>query len=285
MASMDNVSVRIAAYITPIRIVSRKVMALATLLALALPSDASALLKKRMKSVGKAAKGVEAVQTARERGSPAKLQGPRLKFANAFGGLYEVLLAFGRIPAEISPLGERASALATSLFPSGTAFTRLEAVEAWAHGKRLLNRIATEGLEPKIVDLVGPAFVMMIRDATRTLGEAIGAGADQTTTPSSRALSEAVASFQTAVSAYVRALAAEVDEGDPKSVARFFSAVSPIDELRTRVNASGEEEETEEEDILVAAPPVVPTPTTPTPVPPPVVDIDPEPVVEPEPTG
>src|SRR5262249_9086460 len=156
-----------------------------------------------------------------ERSSSARLQAPRLKFTNAFGALYDLLLALGRIPAENSDVGTRALAVANSLFPEGAMFTRLDAVESWTHGSRLIRRIEDESLEREIDSLGGPAIMSTIRSATHELGEAIGVSKEPVAIIPSTALVDSVVAFQSAVAAYVRVLAADVDEEDDTSVARF----------------------------------------------------------------
>src|SRR5687768_12811597 len=98
MSSVLNLGALIASYTAPVRVSSRKVAPLMTLLVLAAPADLGADPKKRLKLVQKAGKAVASVQTARERGSAARLQAPRGKVANAFSALFEILGGIARVP-------------------------------------------------------------------------------------------------------------------------------------------------------------------------------------------
>lgn len=261
MVAIPNIGAIIASFTAPMRVSSRKVAPLMTLLVLSAPMDLSGDGKKRLKLVTKTGKAVASVQTARERGSAVRLQAPRGKVANAFSALVEILGGHARIPGEVSAIGKRAADLSASLFPAGLGFTRLEAPETWAHSIRLLDRIEEEGLEAELNALAGPAALSAIRVAVKELGEAIGIGSEPVATTGSTDLMRAVAAFQSAVAGYVRVLAAEVDENDPKSVERFFKAVAPIDQLRSRANGGSEPVEEEEEpaveDVVVTPEPVV----------------------------
>jgi hypothetical protein len=207
-------------------------MALATMLLLAAPVDLKDLPKKRLRTVKKTAEAVEALRSARTRGSPAALQSPRSQVANALSALYELLQAFARVPADVDPIGRAAQQLVTTLFPGGLRFTRFDAVQTWAHARRLLRRIADEGLEASLLTMGAAPILEAMRASVTALGHAIGVGSDLAPTAGSPALIEAVSEFQNAVAAYARSLAAEVDPSDEASVARFFAAVAPIDELR-----------------------------------------------------
>jgi hypothetical protein len=264
MSAVANLGALIASYGAPIKVNSMKVATLATLLVLAAPSDLGADGKKRLKLVTKAAKGVSSVQTARERGSAARLQGPRNKLAISFSALYEILGGLARIPAEVDDVGRRAGAIQSSLFPDALTFTRLEAAATWAHATRLLDRIEEEGLEPQIEAMAGPAVLAWIRIALKELGMAIGIGSEPVASTGSSDLMRAVTAFQNAVASYVRVLAAAVDEDDAKSVERFFKAVAPIDQLRSRANGSSEPDEEEETDVVPVEPTPVVTPVAPT---------------------
>jgi hypothetical protein len=200
---------------------------------LAAPSDLGADGKKRLKSRDEGREDVSSVQTARERGSAARLQGPRNKLAIAFSALCEIFGGLARIPAEVDDVGRRAGAIQSSLFPDALTFARLEAAATWAHATRLLDRIE-EGLEPQIEAMAGPAVLASIRIAVKELGMTIGIGSEPVASTSSSDLLRAVSSFQSAVASYVRVLAAEVDEDDAKPVERFFKEVAPIDQLRSR---------------------------------------------------
>ena len=83
---------------------------------------------------------------------------------------------------------------------------------------------------------------------------------------------DALYRFSRAISKYCRVLAAEVDEDDAESIARFMRAVSPIDEYRAVVRTSGGGVVTDEDE---GEQPVTPA-VTPTPV---------APVVTPTPSG
>lgn len=269
MASVD-INQEIAAYTVTMRIPAPKVLVLTEQLVHGAPEDMTPAQKRRLKKVKTAAKAVERVQTARERGSPAKVQGPRLAFANAFTALHSFLVSYARLPVTVISDAGMAEAIASSLFPDGVAFTKLEAVDSYAHGTRLLHRIEDEKLEETIESLGGAPYLAAVRAAARSLGDALGVHAKAPPKPSSRALVEALVEYQSAVIAYARSLAADVDVDDEASVKRFFEAVAPIDELRSRPGGTEVEEEPEVEDSTDVTPvvePVMPEPVSPEPTP------------------
>jgi hypothetical protein len=275
-ALVDNEdSSRVARYLGPARIVSGRVMVFVEALGVAAPKDITVQEKKKLKAVERSAKKVEEVQTAREQQSPARLQGPRLAVITAVGAFYEMLSATGRLPSKSA---KEAQFILRSLFPHGPTYVTLAAPELWARVRRLMNRVEHEGLDKRLHTFANTEFLAAIHQAHDALGDAIGL--DGRSTLPTTALADAIAAFQVAVAGYARALSASVEEDDPRTLQRFFAAVAPIDEFRSRQTGSTDTETDEEDDVvdedsdeeLVTVTPPTPPPAPIPPPEPPVVD-------------
>jgi hypothetical protein len=236
----------IQTFVGLIKMLGSRAGVLVTALVLSAPKDLSSTEKRKLELLEKAGKKVDDILMARERASPARLQAPRAEMANAVMALYETLLGFKRLPGASSAKGEECGRIASSLFPQGTLFVKASAPDLYGQVTRLIARIENEAIEKKLAKLIGPEFVGAIRETHHALGEAMGFGGAPV--PGSTALAEALLEFQIRLAGYTRALSAEVDEFDEVSVTRFFSAVAPIDELRSRMSSGGDEEQEEEED-------------------------------------
>jgi hypothetical protein len=86
---------------------------------------------------------------------------------------------------------------------------------------------------------------------TAKLADTIGTGRADKTTPSSKALLEALNRFGRTVGKHVLVLAASVDEDDDASVERYLSAIQPIEAHRASMVRGGGGGEEEEEDDAV----------------------------------
>jgi hypothetical protein len=265
-------SSRVAQYLGPARIASGRVMVFVEALGVAAPADITAQEKKKLKAVERSAKKVEDVQTAREQQSPARLQGPRLAMITSLGAFYDMLSATSRLPSESA---KEAQFILRSLFPQGATYVTLAAPELWAHVRRLKNRVRQEGLDKRFQEFASTEFLAAIHDAQEALGDAIGL--DGRSTLPTTALADAIAAFQVAVAGYTRTLSASVEEDDPRTLDRFFAAVAPIDEFRSRHTGSTDtdpdddeddasDEDTDEELVTVTPPAPTPNPSPEPPV-------------------
>jgi hypothetical protein len=226
------------------------------------PKDITTDEKRALKILGQRAKEVREVQSERDRQSPAKLRPVLNSYVNGWSGLYEGLSAKARVPAVVSDAGLRAQAINDSLFPDGVSFTQLPAPSAWSEGERRLERLDAEGLESRIIELVGADLLSTVRVSTAALADAIGTGEADRITPSSTGLIEALARFGRAVSRYGRWLAANCDEEDPASVDRFMRAVAPIDAHRAAMGRSSGSDTTTPDTTDTSEPTTAPPPAS-----------------------
>ena len=81
------------------------------------------------------------------------------------------------------------------------------------------------------------------------------------TLPSSTALAEALVRVSRAIGAYCRALMAETDQDDEASVARFMSAMAPIDAHRASSRGGTDEDGAPEQPSTPVVPTTIPTTT------------------------
>ncbi len=237
--SMINVPVQVSfsSYVESGRYGATYCRALAEQLHGAMPSDASAAEKRSIKIVIDRAELVKAAISDREREAPARVQAQRQEFANAWSACLEITGGVARIEGQ---KGDDARALNDTLFVDGIAFVRLDTLAAWGEGQRVLDRITDEGLGKRLEGVVGKDVIAEMKRATDALGEAIGVGGAHRESATKAPLAELVASFARSVAAYARVLSSAVDEEDAASVARFVTAMAPIDAYRaSRQGSSG----------------------------------------------
>ena len=124
----------------------------------------------------------------------------------------------------------------------------LDAGAVWTQSHTLFARIDEESLRAKIDALVAPALLQTCERAFQRLGDAVGVTGELKPSTPKTALREANARFAFAVSAYARALSIGLDETDEVALARFQSALAPIDGLRITGRAADALDEDEEDD-------------------------------------
>jgi hypothetical protein len=219
------------------------------------PSDLGTEGRKQLRLVTRTAAEVAAVLSERERNAPARVRPAMNGVIGAFSGLNGTLLAKAGLPVDVNEDAERAGEIQALIFPAGVAFANADAPTVHGASTRLLARIADEGLQRDVDRIVGPEFLVAIRKATNELGEMLRARGEKKPLPSSTALADALSRFSRAIGAYCRALMAETDEDDEASVARFMSAVAPIDDRRPGARTTDTTDK----------PDPTPTPTTTTP--------------------
>ena len=126
------------------------------------------------------------------------------------------------------PKGVRALALVTKLFPTKLAFLKLSYDDEWIHSRTLLALIEEEGLESEVDELAGEAFLDLVEQAHKDLGEVLGFNEQgnlvEAEAPNVVAHTRAVAQ---AIATYGRRMVGIVDEDDPASMAMFEAALAP----------------------------------------------------------
>ncbi|AKF05491.1 hypothetical protein [Sandaracinus amylolyticus] len=196
------------------------------------PSDLTREERELLDRVGGHAAQLEAA--LKQRDGMGGVRDAFLDFVNGWSAVYGALDAVSRIPASASTKGARAAKLVASTFPDALGFTRFAAPQAWAHGDRLLSRIAESGADRQIDELIGPDHLKAAKKVTSALGELIGAGRTPIEIPDPTAVQNLLGKFQRAVGRYSRLMLAKVDEEDPRSVERFRKAVAvPVDRYRS----------------------------------------------------
>jgi hypothetical protein len=212
----------------------------------AAPADISSEERVRLMAANAAADAIGDVLYDRDRVSSARIRQPLSSFTTSMGALHDVLVATSTLSGAESERAARAKEVLGTFFADGVAFTKLEAPAAWYEGERRMQQIEKHGLTEEIIAITGPGFLPAARKATTDLGEAIGVGSTPRDQPASRALQQKLAKFSRKVSAYVRLLAAAVDEESEDSVQRFLKAVAPIDEYRRTGRTLASEEESQD---------------------------------------
>lgn len=236
---MQIVDVMFRDYVGSLRSNAAGVAVVSTRLQKAAPSDMTTEEKKALKLVMQRASEVADVLADRDRLAPARVRPLLTKLVADWTAFCEALAAKARVSRKTGH-ENRAQEIYTSLFPEGMTFAQTDSETAWSEGHRRLDRIAKEGFAHDLDALLGPEFLAAVTASTEELGNAIGTGHAERTTPSSTALAESLLRFGRAVGRYGRVLAASCDEEDEASVERFMKAVAPIDVHRAGMRAGND---------------------------------------------
>ncbi|MCA9612070.1 MAG: hypothetical protein H6724_10075 [Sandaracinus sp.] len=248
LGQTQSVAAAVATYTSNARFNTRHCMGLALQLQHAAPADLSHDEKKALDALVARAKEVDEVRKSRARTSPPALRAPRQALLTAWSSLYNALGAFAALPSDGEARAEAAFVQA-ALFTDGLDFLSLDALALWGQSRMLLERMSEEGLRPRISGLVHAEFLVAIDEAFKTLGDQLGVAGVSAPMAPRRALADAAARFFFAVSSYARALALHLDDTDEVGLARFLTALAPIDRVRiTRGGASTDDEDLDEED-------------------------------------
>jgi RNA 3'-terminal phosphate cyclase len=244
--SIANLTSIVLSLTTPPRVSARHARALAQKLRAKAPGDLTPEQRARLDEIDRTGDGCDEVIKARERITSGQVGQARNDTAQAWGALASVLAALALVAPEVSPLGKLAAKVHAALFSGGTGFAQLSAVGTWARSARLDERIREEGHQAVIESLGLGVLLANVRHHVAILGAATGCDGRPVAEvePSPLALVEARDRFRIAVASYARSLAADVDERNPRTLDRFASALSPIDEVRVTYGGSDEEDET-----------------------------------------
>jgi hypothetical protein len=237
----------VRSYVDPLRIGARYAKPVARLLLHAAPSDITPEEQVRLAAANALADEIGGVLYERDRLANTKVQPLSANFRICMGALHDALLATASLPEAESENAGRAKELLRIFFPEGIAFTKLSALAAWSEGEWRMQQIEKNGWSAVVGEITRPEFLSAAKRATEAFGEVIGVGRAPREEAPKRGLQLILAQFSRKVAAYVRALAARVDEDDAASIERFRSAVAPIDEFRARRAAASEEESADEE--------------------------------------
>ncbi|MCB9601047.1 MAG: hypothetical protein H6720_11945 [Sandaracinus sp.] len=249
LSQTQNVAAMVASYTNTARFSSRHCILLAHQLVRVAPTKLDKPQQAALDLVMVRAQEVEEVRKARQRVSPPALRGARMAVVTAWGAVHGALSALSTVPSEVAPIGEQASTLLVALFPEGNpGMIALDAGAVWTQSHTLFARIDEESLRARIDALVAPALLQTCERAFRRLGDAVGVTGELKPSTPKTALREANARFAFAVSAYARALSIGLDETDEVALARFQSALAPIDGLRITGRAADALDEDEEDD-------------------------------------
>lgn len=231
------------------------------------PKRRSARLRRALEGVHAGTVRAQLVAQQRSRLRPESLRPYDKQVDDGWGGLHSILTGHARLEGE--PMAQLAKRLLALLFAEGTAFLTSSYETEWLHGETLLKRIDAEELVADIETVSGKHVLRYIRRAQKELGDALGVGDIELERASTTAMAEALDALAGAVAKYVRILAGETDEDDPKSLEQFVRAVGPLDihrayHARPRASSSKVEETevTEDNDPNAPIPPIDPDPTT-----------------------
>lgn len=230
------------------------------------PKRRSAKLKRALEAVHAGTTRAQTVAQQRSRLRPENLRPYDKQVDDGWGGLHSILSGHARLEGD--PMAELARRIVALLFAEGTAFLTSSYEAEWLHGETLLQRIDAEELVADIDTLSGKHVLRYIRRAQKELGDALGVGDIELERASTTAMAEALDALAGAVAKYVRVLAGETDEDDPKSLQQFLRAVAPIDvhrayHARPRASAGTVEdtEVIEDDDPNAPIPPIDADPT------------------------
>ncbi|MEC7519262.1 MAG: hypothetical protein VYE22_05315 [Myxococcota bacterium] len=186
---------------------------------------------------------LQAVTRGRLRPSGSALRG----IASRLGGGYVGgrMRLDGLIRISSGETQARAASLRVRLLPQGTKFVTGEFTELYTTSDNLLHRIAEQGLEAEIDELVGPTFLPFIRAQHAAFGEALGVGGTVIDAPDSRAVATQISALAEAIAAYGRAMVGWVETDDEESVAAFQRAMGPLDRHRRGLTNGGRDDEPE----------------------------------------
>jgi hypothetical protein len=235
----------IASYGSPLRLNARHGLVLARQLVVSAPEGLTGRPRAALTKVETASAGVIQVLGRRERGSPGGLRPVILELDSAYGALHGRLASAARLPAVAGDLGARARAILGAILPDGTAFLVCDVRTKFAESQRRIEMIEEDALEREIGLVAGAPFFAELKRTHAALAEAIGAGV--TPVRFERAeLQLAVRRLTDAIAHYCLQLAALVDPDDPRSLAAFRAAVTPIDRFRAdRGTSAGDDDEPE----------------------------------------
>jgi hypothetical protein len=245
MSQLENVRSLVPSYTGRIKVASGKALGLALLLAKSAPPDIATTQRRKLDALKLEGQAVETARSTKARVAGATIQPLRNEFAAGWSGVHLALESVEQLPAQISDHGERARKLRARLFPVGREFTKLSGLEAWTYAQSIFRQIEEESLEAEITEVIGVRFMNAAKLVTKDLGEALGLGDTARRIPSATAVSDAMDRFTTALAAYTRSLAADLDETDEASCRRFFEALAPIDVYRTTRTSDEDEADPE----------------------------------------
>lgn len=254
MSSKYTLATILVAYTGNPRIAANVAISLARGLRQKAPTDARPEQLAKLQAVERSAEEVDVVINARDRTGAAAEGAARTDVTGALTAMESSLNATASLPDAVSPAAAPAREVSATLFAGAPPLSAMSAKATWAHGKRVLQRIDEEGLEPKIVAAGAAAFLSNLRRAVDGLAIAAGLSGTAVDEPGKTALAQANETFRSAVGAYARALSADIDESDPATLQRFLNAVAPIDELRSKSDGDSDDE------VETPAAPVVSTP-------------------------
>jgi hypothetical protein len=169
---MHAAATTLAAYMSPVRFNSRHCALVARLLVADAPSELTADQRRALDRVMARAEAVDAVRKERQRVSAPALREPRNAMITAWSSLYGALQAVAAVPGSLSPAPAEAAALASTLFPNGIRLALVDAAGLWSLSRMLLERMAEEGLRPRLAAIVNPVNLLAVDAAFAAAGEA-----------------------------------------------------------------------------------------------------------------
>jgi hypothetical protein len=252
-------------YVRAPRLGARRGIVLCLRLILAAPTDLTGRTRAALEALRSACVTLQAIARERLRASPENVRRYDLPLDSGWIGLRMALEAVARLTGTSE--ADRATVILARALPNGTDFVRFPFEEEWAESENLLTRIAEEGLDTDIEALVGPAFLTFIGSAHAAFGEALGLGTTARELPDTTAVAEAVGNVAYAIAEYGRLMVGELDRGDPASVARFKTAMAPLDAYRASFARTGTEEDplADEPEPVTDVDPEAPVPPIPSP--------------------
>ena len=172
--------------------------------------------------------------------TPAQKRLADTRIDRAWSALYRRVEACSMLPTEEYTDAKEAQGVLEGFFSEGLKFLTLPYEAEWAESNRRLQQIdADADLAKTLTRLAGDLYLPEIRKAHTLYGDILGITAPAAKEESvSAALDIPLQSLRRAISQYLRAMVATVDEDEPNTVSGVVRALAPIVELRERKRSS-----------------------------------------------
>ena len=141
-------------------------------------------------------------------------------------GMFDWLHGWSKLPNE--PQAEVARSLLTELYPTGLKFIQLNYKLEWAEVEARLVRIDTRGLDAKLRQLGGAAFLTQLRKAHKEYGEALGMAGVLPADAPPAGVRDAYDSFLLALRNYVLKVTAHVEPNEPETAELAAVLLAPL---------------------------------------------------------
>ena len=232
-------------YSRPPRLDATGGLAVARRLIKACPTAGFPSARKKVPAVREAALALQTEAKLRARTRPANMKPIDSALDTAWSAVRDRIAPWTwTTDAKLDAQRRLAAKMLASYFPDGVEFVKLAYEQQWVESEQLLQRIKEEGARDVLEELAGKPFLANLESAHAAYGDALDLGdeAAPKTAASPTGIAERVGKLSRAIFDYTRALAGDVDLGDPSSVAAFRDAVAPLDAYRARLSGGLEQD-------------------------------------------